>query len=318
VRVFDLGAWLAPPGGTVDELERRAVALAEHRIDGTRAVGLTLAEWARLREEVQGAEEEGPSHRRRLRSLYAAAGVPEGHIARYVSRSRAGRWDDAFREIDQLAEVAELPPLVWYDRGQQLAALGRNAEAAADFRRAAAGWPDGPAGVSEALALLAADKLDDYRRRCRALVQQKRPRAVSGQTLAMMLLLDAQVLPLDELLERVGTEVEALRPFAGTGTVIRWLEGAALVRAGRPHCALERLGAWGPDGGGKTPIELFFTALALGQLGREDEARRYLELGRQTLQKRTDLNWPGRVMAQAARREAERLLPRRPPAADVP
>jgi WD40 repeat protein/tetratricopeptide (TPR) repeat protein len=228
-----------------------------------------------------------------------------------------GEWEEAAADQTEAIRLAPSDALAHQRRGAAHARLGRWERAAADLARAAELAPRSAAvGAEHAVALLAAGDRAGYRDACAALCRRFEAArdfaALDGLARACLLAPDAGV-DLTPLLRRA-EEAPAAAP--GRPAPLSVL-GRLLYRCGRPEEAAARLGEAcraHADGGG--PADWFFLALAHHCLGREAEARRWLdrarraadEAGRRPFADPARPSWADEAVWRSLRKEAEAVI----------
>jgi tetratricopeptide (TPR) repeat protein len=217
-------------------------------------------------------------------------------------------------------------PDAYHQRAWAHAELDQWPQAAADFARAAEFNPDG-AGIwyFRALACLAGDDLDGYRRTCARMLERIAPSAKPPDaywivwTCALGPGATAEPAQTVRLAEKV-----VANPLPAFDSVTAL--GASLYRARRFKEAVGQLRqAVAAHGSGKSPqrqpiaYTWFFLAMAEHRLGHSDEARKCLELAADSVAKRegkeglealgeNTIPWNRRVTLQILHREAEAVL----------
>jgi WD40 repeat protein len=214
----------------------------------------------------------------------------------------------------------ELP--IWLmamQEADELASKGRYAQAAKAYGTvidAGAVTPD--ICYRQAVLFLAAGQIDEYRRACRAIVERfgEDVPPLEANTIAWTLVLGANA-PHDAVAAlRFARSAVASYPSSSRVNTL----GGALFRAGRGPEAIQTLSR-GIDnqGRGGTPLDWVFMALAAGQEGRHDDARRWLnrvsawEATPSSRSVGEVTRWDERLELQILRAEAEsQLSPRKP------
>jgi tetratricopeptide (TPR) repeat protein len=243
------------------------------------------------------------------KALEGNAGRADLWAGRAAAAAGLGRWEQAVADytkaIEQKGEDADL----WLKRGRAEAERGRWERAAADLGKTVAlGRTDAGVRHQQAVALLAANDREGYRRVCTRLVQRG---GVGDDEASLRLLtractLAADAVPdLDPLLRRMEQASGAdPRSAAGQETL-----GALLYRAGKYEPALRRLEEAvrlsGPEAG---PRALLFLAMANQRQGRGEAARKALDEAAAREKTVAALSWAERAEYQVLRREAEDLL----------
>jgi serine/threonine protein kinase/tetratricopeptide (TPR) repeat protein len=269
-------------------------------------------------------------------SLLEALLATDKHLASAQEYLRNAHWGRARALFDlrrypetlsEYTQAMEYPPeagSLWRERAECFARLGRWGEAAADFGQASRRTPDEPSlWYYEAVAHLAAQDRDGYRRACAGMLERfdkpEKPSAANWGVWTCMFLPDAvadfrPLVRLDEqVLERDPRNWYFLTTLGGARYRIgQFQESIATVEAAcRVH---------GNDGNAHN---WFFLALAHHRLGHREEARRWLDKAVQWLEQATagkikdtrtgsPLPWYDRVLLEVLRREAEALILEKP------
>jgi len=241
-------------------------------------------------------------------------------------QTQAKQWLAAVDSYSKVIERDPSRPDAYHQRACAHAELDQWLQAAADFAKVAEFNPD-QAGISyfRALACLAGDDLDGYRRTCARMLERIAPNARPADaywivwTCALGPGSTAEPAQTVRLAEKV---VANPLPAFDSATAL----GASLYRARRFEEAAGRLReVVAAHESGKSvqrqPIAytLYFLAMAEHRLGHSDEARKCLELAADSVAKREakegldafgvdTIPWNRRITLQLLHREAETVL----------
>ena len=167
----------------------------------------------------------------------------------------------------------------------------------------------------DALAQLAGDHPDGYHRTCANLLKrfgQTQDPATANSVACTCALGPGALADLDSCVQLMDRAAARYKNYANLNT-----PGAILYRAGRFTASVERLNeAIQVQGGGGTPADWLFLAMAHHRLGHADEARKWLDKAAKWLDAAnpTDpetgmaLTWSQRLELKLLRREASALL----------
>jgi hypothetical protein len=204
--------------------------------------------------------------------------------------------------------------IVALQEAEDLASKGRYAQAAKAYATvidAGAATPD--VFYHQAVLSLVMGRMDDYHRVCKAMVKRfgEDVPPLRANTVAWTLVLGANASQDAEAASRLARSAVASYPsFYRLNTL-----GGALLRAGRGREAIQTLSrAIEKQGQGGTPLDWVLMALAHGQEGRRDDARRWLdrvsawEASGPSRMVEEVARWEQKVELQLLRAEAESQL----------
>ena len=254
---------------------------------------------------VWEAEERGPGREEACRERFAARGR-QWQASESLRCLRAGHWFAAAWHLDRMIAAAPDNPLLYWQRGNARAELGRWQGAEADLARGMelAGAKASPGLLLDrALVCCWRGNVAGYRAACKQLLDAPAVDPHSA-SLACTLSSDSGAAPA----RLVALAAEAARRARGAG-VARVVLGVALYRAGRYEEALRQL----KDARPEEPAALggcFCRALAQHQLGKAGEARQTLRQATAALERLPRLPLRERLHLSLLRREAEATLAR--------
>jgi WD40 repeat protein len=219
-----------------------------------------------------------------------------------TTAENARDWKNAVQHLSRLCEIDPNNVNYQWRRARAFAESGRWKESAAEWEKTIQLKPDDAnSHYYRAIAALADDRVDDYRRDCREMLERF-GKTKDADVAARILY---TVVPVPDALDDPSILVE-LGDLAGHPR----LKGAALYRHGEYEPAIKQLVQQSTYGA--RPWDMLFLSMAYARTGKKDDARKLLnDAVPAVAAMEKNFGWTGwfeRVETDLLRREAESLL----------